>query len=99
MSNRTNGDSIRLSSRLLHLLALVVGVAATYFMTIQSLKTELAAKAESAAVSTLDSRLASLEVLLREGTVGKAEFYGFSRDIENRLIRIEAHLTGEASGQ
>lgn len=90
-----------LDSQLVNLLVIVVSLAATYFMTIQSLKIELAAKAESVAVETLDKKLVGLEVILKEGTVSKKEFYEFSRGIESRLDRIEQHLIihmGEKSG-
>ncbi len=88
---RQNGLSI--SSPLLNLLVVIMGLAAAYFVTIQSIKVELAAKAEAAVVSTLDRKLARFEVLLTEGVVGKEEFHRFSRDIEARLIRIENYLT------
>jgi len=89
---------LSLSSPLLNLLVVIMGLAAAYFVTIQSIKVELAAKAEAAVVATLDRKLASFEVLLAEGVVGKEEFHRFSRDIEARLIRIENHLT-ENSGR
>ena len=88
---------ILLSSRTINLIVLVVGVAAAYFMTIQSLRLDLAAKAETAVVETLDRRLTAFEVLLKQGVVDKEQFYRFSRDIETRLIRIEQYLT-ETSG-
>ncbi len=91
---RQNGLSI--SSPLLNLLVVIMGLAAAYFVTIQSIKVELAAKAEAAVVATLDRKLARFEVLLTEGAVGKEEFHRFSRDIEARLIRIENHLTENA---
>lgn len=87
---------LQLTSQLIKWLTLVVGVAATYFMTIQSLRIELAAKAENRVVETLDKKMGNLEVILKEGVVSKEQFYEFSRDIENRLIRIENHLVHEA---
>ncbi|MEW5995264.1 MAG: hypothetical protein AB1744_12855, partial [Candidatus Zixiibacteriota bacterium] len=53
---------IRVSSQLINLLTVVIGLAAAYFLTIQSLKIELEAKAESAVVETLDKKLAAFEV-------------------------------------
>lgn len=88
---------IRVGSPLVNLIAIVLGIAATYFMTIQSLKIELAAKAESAVVTALDKKLISFEVFLREGVVGREQFYQFSRDLESRLTRIEGYLK-EKSG-
>lgn len=67
----------------------LLALAATYFLTIQSLRLELAAKAESNVVITLDKKLGSFEVFLKEGVIGKEEFYKFSKDIESRLARIE----------
>jgi len=88
---RQNGLSI--TNPLLNLLVVIMGLAAAYFVTIQSIKVELAAKAEAAVVATLDRKLASFEVLLAEGVVSKEEFHRFSKDIEARLIRIENYLT------
>jgi len=97
--NSDNTDSIfRLHSWWINLLSVILGIAAAYFMTIQSLKVELAAKAEGAVVGTLDKRLASIEVLLKEGTVSKEQFFRFSSDVEARLIRIEDYLV-EYSGE
>ncbi|RKX27001.1 MAG: hypothetical protein DRP45_02085 [Candidatus Zixiibacteriota bacterium] len=82
----------RLNGQLTHLIAIVLSIAAAYFMTIQSIKIDLAAKAESDVVGTLDKKLAGFEVLLREGVVSREQFYQFSRSIESRLIRIEDYL-------
>ena len=87
-----------LSSIWLNLLTIILGIAAAYFMTIQSLKVELAAKAEAAVVGTLDRKLVGFEVLLKEGVVSKEQFYRFSTDVEARLIRIEDYLV-EYSGE
>jgi len=88
--------------QIINLLVIVVSLAAAYFMTIQSLKIDLAAKAENAVVEALDKKLFGFEVILKEGTVSKKEFYEFSRGIETRLDRIEQHLIahmGEKSGK
>jgi hypothetical protein len=69
-------------------------IAAGYFMTIQSLRLELAGKAENVTVETLDKKLGNLEVLFREGGISKEEFFRFSRDVESRLARIEYHVSG-----
>ncbi len=97
-----NPPTVRLSGQLLNLLMIALSIAAAYFMTIQSLKIELAAKAENVVVETLDRRLTRFEVLLKEGVVSKEEFYQFSRDIDKRLARIEYHLllqSGEQGGK
>jgi len=88
----------QLSGQWLNLVTIIFGIAAAYFMTIQSLKIELAAKAEAAVVGALDKKLASLEILLQESVVGKEQFYQFSSDVEARLIRIEDYLV-EYSGE
>jgi hypothetical protein len=95
MSESTLHLPLRLGSQLLHLLMVVVGIAAAYFMTIQSLKIELAAKAEGAVVETLDKKLSTFEVFLREGVVTREQFFEFSRDVEKRLTRIEQHLINQ----
>jgi hypothetical protein len=93
---RGNASSgLRLSGQLLNLLMIALSIAAAYFMTIQSLKIELAAKAEHAVVETLDKKLANFEVLLKEGVVSKEEFYRFSKEVDSRLARIEYHLTNQ----
>ena len=86
------GNSFRVSGQVLNLMTLIVGIAAAYFLTIQSLKIELSEKAESAVVSTLDKKLAHLEVMIREGVVSKEQFYQFSKDIDTRLTKIEYFL-------
>ena len=99
---RLPSAKFRFDGQLLNLLVIVVSLAAAYFMTIQSLKVELAAKAENAVVEALDKKLVGFEVILKEGTVSKKEFYEFSRGIEARLDRIEQYLvthTGEYSGR
>jgi hypothetical protein len=87
-----NGTGLRLTGQVLNLVTLIVGVAAAYFLTIQSLKIELAEKAENAVVVTLDKKLAHLEVMIREGVISKEQFYRFSQDINARLTRIEYYL-------
>lgn len=91
-----SAGGIRLSGPLLRFVTVVLGIAAGYFLTIQSLKIELAAKAEAAVVETLDKKLAGFEVILKQGVVDKETFYRFSKDIEARLARIEYHLTNKS---
>ena len=90
------GLGLRLSGQLLNLLMVALSIAAAYFMTIQSLKIELAAKAENEVVETLDKKLGNIEVILREGVVSKEQFYRFSQEVDRRLARIEFHLTNQA---
>ncbi len=92
----SGSTGVHLSGQLLNLLMIALSIAAAYFMTIQSLKIELAAKAENAVVETLDKKLANFEVLLREGVVSKEEFYRFSKEVDSRLARIEYHLTNQS---
>ena len=80
MISRQVEHGLRLSGQLVNLIA------------IQSLRIELAAKAESAVVEALDRKLAGIEILLREAVVDKEQFYEFSSGVEARLIRIEQHL-------
>ncbi len=78
--------------QLLKLVVVIFGIAAAYFMTIQSLKVELAEKAERVMVETLDKKLTNFEVLLREGVVSKDQFHRFSQEVDRRLGRIEYFL-------
>jgi len=87
-------QGIRLTGQLINFVMIALTIAAGYFMTIQSLRLELAGKAENISVETLDKKLGNLETLIREGTISKDEFFRFSRDVENRLARIEYHLSG-----
>lgn len=93
MSRDSILTSLRIGNQLLNILLLMLGLAGGYFMTVQSLKLELAAKAESVVVATLDKKLTNLEVILNEGVVTREQFYTFARDIDHRLGRIEYYLT------
>ena len=93
MSRDTILTSLRIGNQLLNILLLTLGLAGGYFMTVQSLKLELAAKAESVVVETLDKKLANLEIILREGVVTRDQFYTFAADIDHRLGRIEFYLS------
>ena len=90
---------LRLSNSLINILSVALGLAAAYFMTIQSLKIELAAKAESKVVATLDKKLANFEVIVKQGVVSKEEFFRFSREVERRLERIEYYLIDKPGEQ
>jgi len=87
-----------LSIQWIKLMSIVLGIAAAYFLTIQSLKIELSAKAEGDIVETLDKKLANLEVILKETVVTKEQFYTFSQEMEARLARIEYFLA-DRSGE
>ncbi|UCD63034.1 MAG: hypothetical protein JSW34_09775 [Candidatus Zixiibacteriota bacterium] len=100
--NNVLDGALKSSVSFLKVVGIIVSLAAAYFLTIQSLKVELAAKAEGAVVETLDKRLTNFEVMLREGVVSREQFYQFSKDVEARLTRIEFYLKeqmGEKSGK
>lgn len=81
---------------------IILTLSAAYFLTIQSLRIEVAAKADDQTVENLDKKLTNIEVILRETVVSKEQFYEFSRDIESRLSRIEFLLenkTGDDLGK
>ena len=102
MANDPVMRGLRLGGQLLHLLVLALGLAGGYFMTVQSLRLELAAKAESVTVATLERKLTNLEVMLREGVVTREQFYNFSREVDHRLAKIEYYLSedkGENGGK
>lgn len=86
----------RLQGSWINLLTVALGIAAAYFMTIQSLRMELAAKAESEMVITLDKKLTNFEVILKECVVSKEEFFRFSKEVDAKLIRIEYYLADKA---
>lgn len=92
MTEKESGNSLKISSTLIRLVTITFAVAATYFMTIQSLKIELADKAGRVAVASLDKKLTNLEVILKESVVSKEEFFRHSKEIERRLSRIEYYL-------
>jgi hypothetical protein len=96
MKQKVTGTTLIPSNKLVNLISLILGVAAAYFLTIQSIKIELAAKAENITVEQLDKKLANIEVMLKESVVSKEQFYRFTRDMETRLGRIEYHLIDQA---
>lgn len=92
MLNHRGEGSLQLSSQFINVVTVVLGIAAAYFLTIQSLRIELEAKAESAVVEVLDKKLAGFEVILKEGVVSREQFFQFSKDVEARLTRIEYYV-------
>jgi hypothetical protein len=92
MRDSQTSGSVKLTGDMLRFVGLVLSLAAAYFLTIQSLKVELATKAESMAVEELDKKLANIEVMLKEGVVSREQFYEFARDVEGRLSRIQFYL-------
>lgn len=92
MENNSQRWSLALYSPAINLVTIIFGIVAAYFMTIQSLKIELAEKAEQDVVGVIDKKLVNLEVILKEGVVNKEEFFEFSKNIEARLSRIEFYL-------
>ena len=81
---------------IINVVTMIFGIVAAYFLTIQSLKLELSDKAENNVVATLDKRLSGMEILLRERTVSKEDFFRLSQQIESRLTRIELRLIDES---
>lgn len=96
MSDKENNLSI--SGSMIKFMTMLLGLAAAYFLTIQSLNIEVASKADQATVETLDKKLTNIEVILREGVVSKEQFYEFSKEMEKRLSRIE-YLLEEKTGE
>jgi predicted metal-dependent RNase len=74
-------------------------MSAAYFTTIGSIRLQLAEKADSELVERIDKSLVRLEVLIRESTVGKDDFFKFSNEVESRLSRIESYLTDKPKGK
>lgn len=69
------------------------GIVTAYYTTIAGIKLDLSQKAESVVVNQLDKRLSKIEVLLNQNFLTKEEFYQFSQDLQNRLIKIEYQLS------
>jgi hypothetical protein len=99
MGQPTSNSNLNLTSPVVNFIVIVLGLAAAYFMTIQSLKIELSAKAEAAVVEALDRKLATIEVLLGEGMVGRERFHRFETAVETRLSKIEFYLTDKPGEQ
>ncbi len=96
MSENNNENVLRIKGPILNMITVIMGVVAAYFLTIQSLKIDLADKAEGVVVETLDKKLANIEVMIKEGMVSRDQFYQFSKEVETRLTRIEAHLVNKS---
>ncbi len=99
MSKRKNDASVRMSGLIINIVSILLGITTAYFLTIQSLKIEIASKADSIAVGLLDKKLANIEVMLKEGVLNKEQFYKFTKDIEIRLTRIEYYLSDQSDEQ
>jgi hypothetical protein len=80
------------SRSVVNFLMIMLGLVAAYFTTIGAIRIELAEKAESKLVATIETRLSELEVVIIEGRVKKDEFYEFRNEVESRLARIESFL-------
>jgi len=99
MSQPAGQAGLNLTGPVVNFLTILLGIAAAYFMTIQSLKVELAEKAEAVVVAALDRKLAAFEVMLAEGTVSREQFHRFETVVESRLSRIEFYLTEKRGEQ
>jgi len=94
-----HGPGFNLLGPVINIVTIIMGVVTAYFVTIQSLKIDLAAKAERAVVETLDKRLTAFEVSLTEGAVTRDQFCEFARDTEARLARIELYLAQQSEDE
>jgi hypothetical protein len=102
MRRDDRAPAFRVNGPIWNLVTIVLGMVAAYFMTIQQIKVELAAKAETTVVETLDKKLTSVEVYLKEAVVNKQQFYEHTQNMESRLDRIEHYLieqTGDSRGK
>ncbi len=92
---------IMLNTPMIKFIMIILGVATSYFLSIQSIKVELAAKAEMKTVDQLDKKLTNIEVMLNNAVLSKEQFYEFSQKVDHRLSRIEfllEHKKGEDVG-
>jgi hypothetical protein len=102
MAKTKDWPVFRISGPMWNVITIVLGIVAAYFMTIQQLRVDLAAKAEAAVVGTLDKKISGLEVYLKEAVVNKQQFFEHTQKMETRLDRIERYLidqTGESRGK
>ena len=75
-------------AKLNFLLALVLalcGVLAGYFATIYEIKMNLVYKAENKALISLEKRVLSLEIYLKERMLTRDDFYLFRENLEKRF--------------
>lgn len=77
---------------LIGLVMTVAGVVTAYHATIYGLKSDIAAKADAAVVTTIDNRLIHIEAILTERMATKAELQQVRDDLHRQLITIEAKL-------
>ena len=91
--NKNNVHSEHMQpAKLNFLLALVLtlcGVLAGYFATIYEIKMNLAHKAENEALVSLEKRVLSLEIYLKERMITRDDFYLFRENLEKRFGEIE----------
>ena len=92
MKSKTSEGALLSHPQLLRALGFLLSITAAYFLTIQSIKVELASKAEHEAVAMLDKKLTNIEVILKEGVIDKESFYTFTTSVEKRLTTIELLL-------
>lgn len=96
--DRETANGIRLRGQSLRIgLALIAGLTA-YFLTIQDIKSELAGKADAAAVREIDLKLSRVELIEEENHKANAELRVFREDVIERLVRIES-LVGRSEGK
>ena len=92
-------NNLNINTSILKFISMLLGLVAAYFLTIQSIKIDIASKADEKAVVIIDKKLTNIEVMLKQGVLSKEEFYLFSREMDSRLSRIEyllADKTGES---
>ncbi len=89
MKKKEEKGFIMLNTPMIKFIMVILGVATSYFLSIQSIKVELAAKAEMKTVEQLDKKLTNIEYMLNQGVLSKEQFYLFSQNIDRRLSKIE----------
>ncbi len=99
MEKKEDKGLIMLNTPMIKFIIVILGVAASYFLSIQSIKVDLAAKAEMKTVEQLDKKLTNIEYILNQGVLSKEQFYQFSKDIDHRLSRIEFLLENKKGAE
>lgn len=99
MKKKEERGMIMLNTPMIKFIMIILGVATSYFLSIQSIKVDLAAKAEMKTVEILDKKLTNIEYILNQGVLSKEQFYQFSQKIDHRLSRIEFLLENKKGAE
>ena len=95
-SEKLSNGGYLINGAVLKFVGFLLSITAAYFLTIQSLKVELAGKADSDSVAELNSKLTNIEAILREGVIDKEAFFTLASTVDKRLTKIELLLENQS---